>query len=293
MYSPGIRFSWNTLVVIGTAGYIESDAIVNMSPGKFNGSKEGIVKKMVAGCVVALGMIACNNPSTVPESADTGALSKVECSFEPQLLSAVVEFPPGTETIHIDSILVTITDRADDNTVHTSVWRASENTLQIDFIVEGGRYGIELEYYGTSDGDPIHYADSRRVDILPGNTCSIVVDPGMIGQITVDAVSDAESYAVRYEVTGSVSTVEFVNAMHSGNNNNFEYDATLPWSYVLETNSMRSFYVSSRFKEGSTGTITTAIYIDEVKVYSYTATCKEGDCSDVFSSAAFGDFDWQ
>ena len=248
------------------------------------------MKRLVAGCMVVLGMIACNNPSTVPESGGSGALSKVECSFEPQLLVHTGEPEPGTEIIRIDSILVTIADRANGTTVFTMLWRASENTPQIDFTVEGGAYVIHLEYSGVFGTEKVTYTDSRRVDIFPGKICSIVVDPDMIGRITVAAVSDVESYAVRYEVTGSVSTVEFVNAKHSGENNNFEYDATLPWSYAFETNNMQSFYVSSRFKEGSTGNITTTIYIDEVKVYSYTATCYEGGCSQVFASAAFGVF---
>ena len=154
-------------------------------------------------------------------------------------------------------------------------------------IFPGGVYTLYPEYFGFFGDDTVHYHDNRLLHIMPGTTCSIAIDPSIIGVITVDSESDTTTYDIRYEVTGSVGQVAFVNASYAGSCNNFDYDATLPWSYTFSTNDMRSFYVSSRFREGDAGSLTATIYIDDIKVYSYTASCEQGECSGVFATAAF------
>lgn len=163
--------------------------------------------------------------------------------------------------------------------MYAGSWRSTDADGHFSFNVPGGIYAMSLEYFGAFGDDTVNYHDSRLLNIFPGSPFSITIDPTMIGVITTDNEIDTISYNVRYEVTGTVDNVEFVNASHSGQNNNCENNAALPWSYSFVTKNTQSFDVSARFRDGDTGMITTAVSINDVCVYPYKVSCSEGRLS--------------
>ncbi len=87
-------------------------------------------------------------------------------------------------------------------------------------------------------------------------------------------------YAIKYEVTGTTSSVNIIYEKHEG----YEeyYNQSLPWVYEFDEYGGRSLYLSAQNNENTATLLTATIYIDG----SEYAT---GDCNDVHCFAiAFG-----
>lgn len=69
-----------------------------------------------------------------------------------------------------------------------------------------------------------------------------------------------KDYQVRYEVTGSASTVDITYQNEDGGTSQLS-DVTLPWSLAFTGEALDFVYVSAQ-NQGETGTVTVTIYKD-------------------------------